>query len=363
MELELIQCRDGLYAVDWTLVESIIRSNLYASALLRLSKEKVTEKWIGPDIYHWTVDWDSVRSEKKRAPEFTNEFRLQAQYLGMKPKIRELERMVRETRTAKGEWGRRMQAAQSKTMANINTSVSRSEIGVEVAKSVRDVSGGMLVVGATVLSGGTLAGLAGVATLGGGINAATKFQDTGSGSAAAFAFATGFTVNLIPGAGAGAKASEKVVMFVLKAKFEAFAAGGQALIEGKTAEEAVAKSLESVATGVLGAGAGKLLTTSAARKMLGNIAYPATMQITFKADTYLNRLKGTRDLTHGMIRAASGEIIKRGVEATRKPIRADAPRPRASRPILDNALIVDEVLLNRAVQGPDKSEFRRLLPV
>ena len=358
MELELIQCCDGLYAVDWTLVESIIRSNIYARALLKHSKEEITEKWIGPDIHHYTVEWDRVRLEKRRAPSLTNEMRLRAKNLGMKYQIQDLERMVRESRNAKQEWAKKLQAAQKKTMANIDQSVSRGEIGVEVAKSVRDVSGGVLVVGAAVLSGGTLAALAG-----GGINAATKFQDTGSGSAAAFAFTTGFTVNLIPGAKVGAKASEKVVMFIVKAKFEAAAAGGQALIEGKTAQEAVAQSLQSAVGSTLGAGAGKLLSTGAARKMLSKIAYPATMKIEFKTDTYLNRLKGVRDLTKGSIEAASGEAIKRGVSATSQTILAKRHRPRKNRPVLDNSLIIDQMLLNRAVQGPDKSEFRPFLPV
>ena len=360
MELELIECRDGLYAVDWTLVDSIIRSNLYATALLSFSKEEVTESGsartctIGPST--------GLAFAKRRAgrPNSRTSFGCRLNTWGCSRKSESWNAWSTRPARQRTSGRKKMQAAQNKTMANIDRSVSRGEFGLEVAKSVRDVSGGVLVVGATVLSGGTLAGLTGAAALGGGINAATKFQDTGNGAAATFAFVTGFTINLIPGAGAGAKASEKVIMFLLKAKFEAVAAGGQALIEGKTAEEAVVKSLESVASGALGAGAGHLLKTQAARKLLGRSVYPATMKIDFKADTYLNRLRGVRDLTHGMIKAPVGEGIKRGVELGSSAVRT-APRNRtASRPVLDNAIIIDEMLLNKAVQGPNKSEFRPL---
>lgn len=360
MEQRFIDCPDGLFAVDWDLVESIVRSNLYANALLAHSKVEIEENWLGPDIHNYETDWDAVLKEKKRAADFVDDLRDRALAFGMEPQIGVLARMIRETRAKKAEWGENMRAAQAETMKNIDTSVSRWEMATEGAKIVRDLSGEVVVLCASVLTGGA-AGLLVKAGSGAVIKAATTWQDTGKGEAAAFAFTTGFVVNVIPAGGAAAKTSEKVALFVVKTKLDALSAGGQALIEGKTGRQAVSASLQSVMTGALGAAGGAAVKTDAVQRLLRKTAYPTTLKIDYKTSDYMTRLGRARDVTEGVVGAAYGETAKRGVSAAAETIVADPPpRSRPPRPVVDQTIVIDEMLLNRAVQGPDKSEQRSL---
>ena len=73
----------------------------------------------------------------------------------------------------------KMREAQKKTMENIEKSVERGEVGLEIARHTRDLSAEFLMVSATVVTGGAAASVAaGVALVGGsGLKATARWKD------------------------------------------------------------------------------------------------------------------------------------------------------------------------------------------
>jgi hypothetical protein len=134
-----------------------------------------------------------------------------------------------------------MADAQHKTMANIESSVHKGEIGVKVATVVRDTSAEIVMVGATYVTGGAAAPL--LTGLGAGMKGAFVYQDTGKADKALATFST----NLLLGAadlkvGAAIKglgsASERIGMAIVWAKTKATLDVPKSLIEGKTMKQA-----------------------------------------------------------------------------------------------------------------------------
>lgn len=354
MAQELIDYPDGTFAVDLDLVERIVRSYLSAMAQERFTREVVDEKWIGPDIYSIEVDWLAVNQAKIAATNMVWDMHMRAQAQGMLSQRQELDRMVRDTRLAKIRWTARLKSAQAKSMANIETSVHRGEVGVEVSKFVRDTSVGVLAVCATVLSGGSAAGIIGASAFGSGLEAAVKLQDTGDVKAAGFTFVSKFAIGLIP----AGKGSDKLFMFILKNEAEIAQAGAQALVEGKTVEQALVASIEQAAAQVAGAAVGKLLKTPQASKALRRVAYPMTLKIDYPAGAGLGGMRQGVQFTRGVSGKLLGKAAGAGIGQASAALRS--PGATAPRPIVDTAVLMDEQLANRAIQGPRQSTTRHL---
>lgn len=187
----------------------LIREYLHATMLLRRATVVRETRWIGPDLVTVDINFDGFRREKdSTAPEL---YQSVTQGILDNPDVAfgSIIQMRRETRTNSDELRTMQQGASREIMANIETSVSRGELGVDVARTVRDISATTLVVGATFLSGGTA-----LAVLGGGsaLKGTSTYQDTGNVGAAVLDASATFTIGAIGIGAAGPSSSAATTM-------------------------------------------------------------------------------------------------------------------------------------------------------
>lgn len=242
MAWETFQSNDGVYLVNWDGLSRIFRSCHRAAAMKAYSEVVVSEKhWIGPDLLSVEVKWDKVNLETTTRTE--NEMRrfYASARLSMQNEMNRIVTMMEDADDNRDTFQDRMQEAQHKTMENIETSVHRGEVGLQVATIVRDTSAEIEMVGATYLSGG-----AAVAVLGTGsaMKGAFVYQDTGKAGKAVATFGT----NLVLGVadlkvGAAIKeiasTSGRIGMAIVWSKAKAVIEVPKSLIEGKSLQQAV----------------------------------------------------------------------------------------------------------------------------
>lgn len=283
---------DGIYAVDQEIIFSIYRSNANAKAKIRsdVSYERVVEDdWFGPPIISWGVDWGKLKSvvDQSTVWHASLKFIEKAEKIGMRTQKAELRRVLMETRNAGEVFRNFSNHAMRKTMQRIEKNVKFGETGVTVAKFVRDTSVTGLGIGITILSGGSAAGLVGAAGGKGLLDGAVTLQDTGGDfKAAGFKAGTSFAVNLIP---TGKSGGGKVIMWVVKSGADSGAAGAQALVEGKTVEEAWRASAEKLVANVAGAGLDAIANQKKVKEMLAKAVMPVTIKIDY---TRVSRFTG-----------------------------------------------------------------------
>jgi hypothetical protein len=141
----------------------------------------------------------------------------------------------------------RQSDASRRTSTNIDRAVQRGEMLVSASRGVRDVSAGVLVLGATFLSGGAAIGVLGA---GSALRGTGTYQDTGNVGAAVLTSTTTFAFGMIPLArgsmlapGATLSAGEQTVMFFIGVQNNASTAAMNALVLGQDARSAIASSL------------------------------------------------------------------------------------------------------------------------
>jgi hypothetical protein len=93
--------------------------------------------------------------------------------------IGQLAHWIEVTKHNNGRFQKQMRDAQKTTMENINKSVDRAEVGLEIAKVTRDLSAEFLMVSATVVTGGMAGSVAAAGGLIGGsaLKATAKAED------------------------------------------------------------------------------------------------------------------------------------------------------------------------------------------
>jgi hypothetical protein len=195
MAMQTIPGREGLYAIDWDVLVRVCRSFVRAQAILSHSKVIEEKQLFGPDISWVEVDWDAVkRTVDRDAPVVCKA--VQSAVLTSPVMAADYVRtIVEETKFYRDRFTETQTRCSRESMKAINASVDRGQKGVAALTAIRDLSADFVMVGATVLSGGTAA-----AAIGGGalLKGSYKWQDTKSFSAGLFTASTELLFAAIP---------------------------------------------------------------------------------------------------------------------------------------------------------------------
>ncbi len=220
-----LKSRDGIYLVDWGTVGRIIRSYARSKAMLKNSQINEETHWIGPNLHTLDVNWDQVRSDTDAEGECLLSMIYRGAQGRTRNQIAQLANWIEVTKHNNARFQKKMRDAQKKTMENIDKSVDRAQVGLEIAKVTRDLSAEFLMVSATIVSGGTVATVAAAGGLVGGsaLKATAKWEDDPNATRGAIAatFTTELAVGMLDlGAGkmiehAAAKAGEKALSMAI----------------------------------------------------------------------------------------------------------------------------------------------------
>jgi hypothetical protein len=334
MPWETIKSNDGIYLIDWDGLTRIIRSCVRAKKMRAYSKVEPTEKhWIGPDLYSVEVQWDKVRLETTIQTEVELR-KFHAGALGsMQTELNRIISMMEDADDDRDAFQDRMAEAQQTTMENVESSVHKGEIGVEVATFVRDASAETVMVGATYLSGGTALAFIGT---GSAMKGAFVYQDTGKARQALATFSTNLVLGVADvkvGASLDKIASkaERIGMAIVWAKAKATLETPKGLIEGKNLSEAASSSgVKLAASTPVTAGVEQLKSVLEARE-LKPWAIPVEVALNLLQD------KG------GEMLAKSGEKEQR---ETKGPP-AHLPHPHPNHHLMD-AVIYDRSMIEQS---------------
>ncbi len=276
-----VDAPDGRWLIDEELVRLIVRSWATSETVREYTivPPPKRQSWLGPLIHSVETDWDRVRA---RVGPLTDSTVAQLLTHGLGHGFQRVRERLRglEAETAHNHafvQAKRRRAHES-SMREIESAVSLGETAVDVAKAVRDVSAGLLVLGGTVLTGGAAAPLLGVTAGGAALQGAITFQDTRNVGAAIVSAKSNFTIGIIPG-GRGAK--QAVMLLVLQAKVAGTHETFAALLDGKSFGEALEKGFFSAATTGVSGTLGLALKGSAGTSALRRYLYPATSSIRY----------------------------------------------------------------------------------
>src|SRR5690606_37155944 len=159
-------------------------------------------------------------------------------------------------------------------MQALERAVGRDQTAIDVAKVVRDSSATTLLIGATLLSGGTAGAAFATLATGSGLKATTKYQDTGNLGAASVELAGNLIFGMIPigRAGEALKGAEKAAVLIMQANWSATVS----LVEGKSLSESLASgALALIADPVAGA----IVGSPVVKKGLEKVAVPAATAV------------------------------------------------------------------------------------
>lgn len=265
-----IETSNGPYMIDYELLYFMLGQCYYITTL-NDSAIEVKMPWGGPDIYSVEVNWSAARTAEITGPSsFLSRYRIPnivTNFFNQSSEVveaGEIERLRRdlynfETRAlqASQDLKDKRNKASDRGMKNIQRSVSRAEFGLAAATFIRDASIDGLLLGGTILTGGSLPALVGVAGGVAFLKGGAKYQDTSNIGAAMLTVTFEFVTALIPGKGA-TKAGTYALVFTKKSLgFQGDLAIG--LAEGKSLTESATGA--AVKIGV-GAAAGPLKSQS-----------------------------------------------------------------------------------------------------
>ena len=235
----------------------LVRQNVYNMALLRRSNMKRVPHGFGPDEVSVEIDFQGIAAERDRlsGPLYAQleqqSIKNGAQTLGRLTELRQqTEQAVASVRWMQG-------TASAEMRRNIDQSVRRGEIGVEVAKGALAFSTTTLIIGSSLITGPAAVGL-----LGGGsvLKGAGKWGETGNVGSAILTAAGSFVVGALPltlgqkflegGVKIGGNLvqtygkeavnlGQRAVLIVIGSGIDAQLQACNALIEGKSGKEAI----------------------------------------------------------------------------------------------------------------------------
>lgn len=252
----------------------LCRQHVYNQLIHRRSRIVRETHVFGPDLISVETDFRGISRERDQLS-FPLYSRLEWESVQDAERTRvRLVHMRREINQWVASVRRTQQSASHETMQNIEQSVRRGQMGVQIASAVRDLSAAVLVVGSALLSGGTS-----LAVLGGGsvLRGTATYQDTGNISSAMIDASSTFVVGAIPLAGSamvegqaaqsvlkigmmepvtssGMSAGQQVTVVVVGSAISATSEGSQALIEGQNAEQALRTATARFGVDVLSGG-------------------------------------------------------------------------------------------------------------
>jgi hypothetical protein len=189
MAYELVQSGSTQFAIDWSVARRLVRSYYLAYHELSYGREVTISdshwynplSWSLPDVSHVEVDWDAVRRQTDadtdgEMQDMTAQARTDA--AGVAYRLESMIETAARNKEAFVDW---MGNVQTQNMKNIDQAVDDYESHIEVARFVRDTSADGLMVGASVMSGGTAVVVMGAGST---LKGTAKFQDTGRVGAA-----------------------------------------------------------------------------------------------------------------------------------------------------------------------------------
>lgn len=275
MAYELIQNGMTQYAVDWEVVERLLKSYWTAKLQLQTGSEVTLSdshwynpfSWSLPDISHIEVDWDLVKLDAAAyAGQEVETMRDRARF-NASGVANELALRIDEAALFKEQFVNWMKKVQIKNSTNINKSVDDYEENIEIAKFVRNTSADGLMVGASVMSGG-----AAVAVMGAGsfLKGEGKYQDTGSVGAGIMEGVGSFVFAYVK---LGKKFSFKqdMVLALVQAPWKT----GTELVGGAS----FSKAALSGALKLTGPGVDRLFTTGFGKTVFDKVAVPIVINV------------------------------------------------------------------------------------
>ncbi|HUG39997.1 MAG TPA: hypothetical protein VMM12_05915 [Longimicrobiales bacterium] len=349
MSWEPWHAKDGLYYVDWAVVGRLIRSHELAVQKLKNWKTVRTSQsswynpfsWSMPDIEQVEIDWDHLSDLVNVNTFAAIQASMNRGEQNMANEARRLQSLVLETAHMKEQFLRRMRDLQRDNSRRIEESVDSYQTQIDVAKFTRDTSAGTLMVGATVLSGGTATA---VIAAGSGLKGVAKFQDTGSAGAATIEAAGSFVFAIIPlkakAGGNPLSGVEEGCLVVLEAVTES----ATGLVEGKTVKEALATGALKFTDPV----ADKLFASDQVKKLLGRVSIPVDVQVFITGEAAM--LAKAQVSKHGGA-LASAHFGRSAPPRSRPNATAAAGRkaPGGHGAIANNVMLDGETLLHTAV--------------
>jgi hypothetical protein len=241
MAYELLQNGRTQFAIDWEIVRRLARSHHTACLQWDFGREVTMSEsqwynpmtWSLPDVSHVEVDWGAVRTYADRYTDDDVRDMRSIASMDAGRVARRLEEMIDTTALKKEALVDWLGTVQTQNMRSINKAVDDYESHIEIAKFVRDTSAEGLMVGASVMSGGTA-----VAALGGAsfFKGACKFQDTDSVGAAVMEGVGSFTFAYVK-LGKSFSFKENMMLALVQAPYKT----GTELVGGETMSKAVLK--------------------------------------------------------------------------------------------------------------------------
>ena len=288
MTVEVFTEARGTWSVDWAIVRAIVRSNANQYATIRNGHRRREDQstWWNPfsyalpDLVSYEVDWSAQRRDREEITERgMREAALIPEREGCEALKEWLRVRISETDAYRAAFRQNLTRASSETMRNIDHAVTTYQAGADAARFVRDRSVDVVLVGATVASGGTALALAGA---GASLRGAYSYQDHQNVGRAVFESTSTFVMTAIPigmaARGAGAvvsttqRVTEQAVVVMIGAQFE-FA---KALIAGETVEQGLARAGTNAAASVA---LGQLLNMDQVKALIGRLPLPADIVI------------------------------------------------------------------------------------
>lgn len=348
MAYELLANGATQFAIDWGVVSRVVRS--YHTARLQYAYARdVTMSdsqwynpmtWSLPKVSHVEVNWDAVRTDSESLAEAAvHDMRVEAKYNAARI-ARRLEDMIEMTAERKEAFVDRIGTVQTQNMQSINKAVEEYEAGAEIARFVRDTSADGLMVGASVMTGGTA-----VAALGGAsfFKGVCRFQDTGSVGAGVMHGAGSLAFAYVK-LGKTFTFKDDVALALVQAPYTV----GTELVGGATVSKAVGAS----ALKLTSPAADGLFKLGPAKTLFDKVAVPIVI-------TY-----GGENVASGFLSKLAGKTAQRALEARGKEALNESTAsggdagpdlsPRRQGQVIEQSTVSTKFLLHLAVVNMDK---------
>lgn len=260
---------DGTYAVDWEAMQRIYR--WYCASCLQMDERYARRiqqpSLLGPTLHSLDVDWPRLQADAFTAGVNRYANACAAMFSGRRGTvpavIDELEQLQLAAAANKRKFRDKALEVSRANMASIGSTADNWGLMIDGSKIVRDACFGSITAGAMLLTGGSAAGLAMLAS-GSFLTGVAKFQDTDNLAAAVMSGTGALVFNAFP---VKLKGAEKATLVLLKGQWEIF----QGVVEGKSFLEATLYAGGKVA---LDEGAAAFLKNAAIKDWLGRVAVP-----------------------------------------------------------------------------------------
>lgn len=342
MSWEFISNCDGDFIYNWVAVQQIARNFARAKSMVANAKT-VEDNHLNPfvpDTASVEVDFKLVRKETdENSRQMVSVLRLRAENSATVVR-EELLSMMQQTRELNQKYEKMLKDAQHKTMRSIESAVGNGQVAESVFRGIRDVSAEVLILGATVSTGGAAGALIFVA--GPALKGVAKYQDTGSWASAGIEFGVSLGLNKL-GKVIDAKQAaglitqgENIMLNILATKASNAKDPIQAWVEGSSITEASAS-----ATAKSTAAAGTELAKSAGVDLIKE----GEMVSGYRFATKDFKLSGKAFAATAALATTAVAVDRLGAWLTSHP----KPTPTPALPLPANVVLIDTIQLDSAL--------------